>query len=326
MSSSLILFRSSNLNADGTKLIYNLPGGFDLRDGYEVQLHSMSMYNSFYNIDSTNNTFYIDIPNYSTTIPNSFSMKRYTIMLDSGFYSYSEMNAAMQQQMINQKICLYNSTTSKYLFFFAIVLNSTLYKIQLQSALIPNTAYVATIALGGSGYTQLPGADWNLNIAPNATAVYTGARICWPKSLSNFSKVLGYYDNTVVEIQVPSTLFTMNGSTTVTYASLFTDAKNVKSYLSNRAMEAQLVSSVCFRCNIVQNPMSIPNDLMSVSMLNGSYGGLCTYQASNDCFVPCILGAVTEIVLSLYDQNLNVLTQKDSEISVTLMLRKIKQT
>jgi hypothetical protein len=63
-----------------------------------------------------------------------------------------------------------------------------------------------------------------------------------------------------------------------------------------------------------------------VSMLNGSYGGLCTYQASNDCFVPCILGAVTEIVLSLYDQNLNVLTQKDSEISVTLMLRKIKQT
>ena len=122
MSQALILFRSTNF--DGTnRLVYNVPQGLSLKNK-EVALHSFSFYNSFFNISSAigNNIVDFYFPIFSSTVADSYVMTKFTWIIADGFYSFTDLQYALQQFMIANKLALYNQTSKCCSIFSSITI------------------------------------------------------------------------------------------------------------------------------------------------------------------------------------------------------------
>lgn len=300
MSQALILFRSTNF--DGTnKLVYKVPQGLSLKNK-EVALHSFSFYNSFFNISSAlgNNTVDLLFPIFSPTVSNSYTIQTFTWTIQDGFYDFDQLQSALQQFMISQKLCLYNATTAKYLYFFTIMKNTVQYAVQLQSYYLPTAAQATN-----QGYSTLTGSPLVLNIGTGATSLLVGTRMVIG---NEFGKVIGF-----PEVTVPFTLRTKTSSSF--------DFNPASATLSPKTPYINPIDCILLRCNIANNINSIPNDLLSVTPISSSYGAITQYVANSMLYVPCAQTTVTKIEVQMCDQNLQPILQRDAEITMVLSIR-----
>jgi hypothetical protein len=300
MSQSLILFRSTNFDGKN-KLIYNIPNGITLKNK-EIALQSFSFYNSFFNISSAigNNTVTFSFPVFSATVVDSYVMTNFTWTIADGFYSFVDLQFALQQFMIANKLCLYNATTAKYMYFFNILQNTVQYSVQLQSYYIPTADQASAL-----GFALLSGSPLRLNIA-------SGTRLVAPRITFNeaFGKVIGYAASTF-----PSTV--------VTKLSANYDANPAATALSTRTPSINPIDCILLRCNVANNVNSIPNDLLSVTPISSSYGAITQYVSSFPLYVPCAQITTNKIEVSMYDQTMAPITQRDAEITMVLCIRDI---
>jgi len=300
MSLALILFRSTNF--DGTnKLVYNVPQGLSLKNK-EVALHSFSFYNSFFNVSSAigNNMISFNFPIFSATVADSYTMTKFTWIIADGFYSFTDLQYALQQFMISNKLALYNQTTGKYMFFFSILQNTVQYSVQLQSYYIP-TATQATAL----GFALLSGSTLRLNTSTSGLPIIVAPQISFSES---FGKVIGFSGSTV-----PSTVAF---KTSANY-----DTNPANTTLSTRTPYLNPIDCVLLRCNIANNVNSIPNDLLSVTPISSSYGAIVQYVANSLLYVPCAQITANQITVTMFDQNLTPLLQRDGEITMVLSIR-----
>lgn len=298
MSQALILFRSTNF--DGVnRLIYNVPQGLSLKNK-EVALHSFSFYNSFFNISSAigNNTVDFFFPVFSTA--NVYSMTKITWIIEDGFYSFTDLQYALQQFMLSNRLALYNATTAKYMYFFSILQNTVQYSVQLQSYYVPTASQATTL-----GFALMSGSPLVLNPASGTTPLSVAPQISFNDA---FGKVIGFNAQTI-----PSSVVTRNGANY--------DANPAQTRLSNKTPYLNPIDCVLLRCNIANNNNSIPNDLLSVTPISSSYGAITQYVSSSLLYVPCAQITTNQITVSMFDQNLNPLTQRDAEITLVLSIR-----
>lgn len=305
MSQALILFRSTNFDGNN-KLVYSVPQGLSLKNK-EVALHSFSFYNSFFNISAAigNNVVDFYFPIFSTdtlTGSNVYTMKKYTWTIADGFYSFTDLQFALQQFMINKKLCLYNSTTGKYMHFFSILQNTVQYSVQLQSYYVPSKSQASTL---GFGPVDASNVELTLNLATGNTTLLVAPQISFNDA---FGKVIGYAGGTY-------------SSTVISKASSTYDAVPAATYLSTKTPYLNPIDCVLLRCNIANNINSIPNDLLSVTPISSSYGAITQYVANSLLYVPCAQITTNRIEVSMYDQNLNPLLQRDAEITLVLSIR-----
>jgi hypothetical protein len=298
MSQALILFRSSNF--DGTsKLVYNIPQGLSLKNK-EVALHSFSFYNSFFNISAAlgNNVVSIIVPNF--TAADTFTSKTYSYTIADGFYSFSDLNNALQQYQIAQKIALYNSSTGKYMYFVQLFPNNVQYSVQIQTSFVPTAAQASTL-----GFSLISGATYSLNSGTTSAMAQLNFN-------NAFGKVIGFAGRSY-----PATT-----QTTITASYNATPF----SFLSSMTPMINPVDSICLRCNIANNICSVPNDLMSVVPINSQFGAICQYTANTLIYVPCAQTTTNRIEIQMCDQNLNQILQRDGEITLVLSIRDSLQT
>ena len=305
MSNSLILFRSTNFDGNN-KLIYNIPQGISLKNK-EVALHSFSFYNSFFNISKEigNNQVDFFFPVF-TASANTYNMKKYTWTIADGFYSFSDLGFALQQFFIANKLCLYNEATGRYMYFFSILQNITQYSVQLQTYYIPTRAQAQALGFGNipNPNNSNPAPDMQLNTATGATSLQIAPYISFNEA---FGKVIGYNATTF-----PSTLLTKAATTY---------DQNPITALSSKTPSVNPIDCVLLRCNIANNINSIPNDLLSVTPISSSYGAITQYVANSLLYVPTAQITTNRIEVSMYDQNLVPLLQRDREITLTLSIR-----
>ncbi len=301
MPQSLILFRSSNFDGN-SKLIYKLPNTTSLK-GREVALQSFSFHNSFYNVDDTNNKVDVYFPNFSTTVQNSYTMKKYSWTLTNGFYSLENLNLALEQFQLANKLCLYNASTQKYTYFLKIFPNTVAYKTQLQVSYVPSLAQATAL-----GLAQISGATWNMNIVSSSLAATQVA----PYIVLNagIGKITG--------------ISTLQWPTAVQVTSNINYNSNFISVLSQNVPMVNPVDSVILRSNISNNSESNPIDILSITPISSSYGSLTQFMASELVYVPCLQTNVSQIELQMCDQNLTPLFQRDPEITLVLAIRDIK--
>lgn len=300
MSQALILFRSTNFDGNN-KLIYNVPQGISLKNK-EVALHSFTFYNSFYNISSAigNNKVDFLFPIYSATTAGIYTMTRFTWTIADGFYSFTDLQFALQQFMLSNRLVLYNPTTAKYMYFFTILQNTVQYAVQLQSYYLPTAQQASAL-----GFELLSGSPLRLNITTAASPGMTAPQIQFNEA---FGKVIGFTAQTI-----PATVANKQ--------SALYDANPAVTALSNRTPYLNPVDCVLLRCNIANNNNSIPNDLLSVTPISSSYGAITQYVANSLLYVPCTQITTNKIEVSMFDQNLNPLFQRDAEITLVLSIR-----
>ncbi len=306
MSSGLILFRSSHFVAPN-QLVMQLPAPMVLKPGTMCGIYMTSQYNSFPNISSAlgNNVVSLQVPHF--TGANTYSMVTYSYTFADGYYSFSDINSALQQFCISQKLALYNSSTSTYWYPFFLCANTVLYKVQIQMGYYPSAA-LATAA----GFALMSGAPIALNPATsNVTLV--SAQFTFNDF---FGKVIGFGSTT-------PTSGVSNSLPTAPMTKVATAwAKDIaQTSLSTKAPMINAIDSISYRCNIASNQCSIPDDLLAVLPISSSYGAINQYVANSIMWVPCAVTTTNRIVITLGDQNLSALTQQDSEVNLVLAIR-----
>lgn len=276
----IIVINSSDYVANsGNTFIYQLPQSFKSNSGDAVGVSCASIYNSTFNITSArgNNTI--------TLIWNSATPVTYTFVIPDGYYSASDINNFLQQQMIlNNLYCTINGGTQN-VYFAEIQVNSVRYSISLNLYYLPTSANATTL-----GYSKPTGASWNFPASNQTPQITIG---------SEFGNLIGLNSGTY-----PSAV----------------SSSNVQ-FISTKSPVISPVDSYIMTCNLINNPFSIPNNVFFTLPISASLGSLINFNSSEIVYNDISPNTYSQIVIQLYDQLFNKLNLNDISFTLTLAIR-----
>ncbi len=100
----------------------------------EIAVHSIAIYNSAFNIDADvykNNTFAVEMPTGNT-------VSTINITLESGYYSYKNINDAIHRALVDAGAYLINKDGNQ-VFYIDVSENAVFYACQIDTNCVPNS-------------------------------------------------------------------------------------------------------------------------------------------------------------------------------------------
>lgn len=285
MSSTNLVLNSSNVsNANKNTYKLRINGGLTIQEKTKVCLTSLTVPYSWFNISAFygNNQFKIS----HISIANIIYW--YTITIPDGFYTIEDLNLFLQQELTIRGLYMLKGTVK--VFFYEFVLSTTYYSVQLICSLVPNSALASTL-----GYTLPPAsinAGYSYGFQPNSYTAQLEINNAGFGNLIGFE--LGVYPDVL------------------SYVS--------KSFLSTKTPVGSTVQSLLVRCNLVNNKLSYPSDVLDSITINNSFGSNITYTPSFAKFINCQSGTYSSIDVSICDQNGGEIKLLDSNCLITLLL------
>ncbi len=284
--SYLIPLTSKNVVPNGYNNVYrhDFPmSSVNFKDT-EIAVHSISMYNSVFNIDSAlygNNTVQIKMPAAATT-------STVTVTFQDGLYSYADITRYIQNALVAAGAYLINAD-GNYVHYIQITENATYYAAQVDCSPLP---------------TSLP-AGWSRP----ATGLYSAGGTGLPTTTrvpifvinnAEFGKIVGYSLG-----EYPATSQT-----------------TLQSFLSNISPTVNPISNYTVRCSLINNPYSIPSDIICTFDNQGTASGQqITYRPNEHNWSPVSDGSYSSITVTITDQNSNFIKIRDTQVNITLALR-----
>jgi len=277
-------------NSGNSTFQYKFPlGGFMAKDEM-IAVQQISLYQSVFNITAANNN-------------NTFSYvwvngQTYTIVIPDGYYELEQINAILQSYFVANQQYL-TTTSGQYVYLLEIVVNQARYAYQINSFLI-SSAIAAT-----NGWT------------PASTAwVPTTNAICpiFVVPNTNFQQLIGFtagrYPNAVITGATPATYLQ-----TPTYTT-------TQSFLSQTAPQIVPQPSYLCLCNLVNNRLSIPSQLIySLTPTGVVFGSLYTVQVSELVYNKVEDGQYTDLIFRFVDSLGNALVFQDPNILILLVIK-----
>lgn len=273
----LLILNSSNYVSQN-KYEINLPSTYKANDGDKIGVANISIYNSTFNITSArgNNTIQLTWSNGTV----------YTFTFPDGYYSASDMNYFLQQQMILNNLYLYStSSTSTYTYYAEITTNAPKYAIQLNLYPIPTSAQATSY-----GLAQPSGAGWSYPVSATTPQLTI---------TSSFGLLIG---------QSAGTYPNATQSTTYSTTSSFTPTISP-------------VDTYVLCCNMIDNKYSVPNNILYSVPITSSLGTMMTSQNSQIIFSDIAPNIYNKITITFFDQLFNTLLLQDKEICLTLAIK-----
>ena len=288
MSFTLVINSSnlSNPNTNGTYTYNFIGGGFPVDEDMEVMVSSAQIPYSIFNITSAYNNNY-----FTYAFPTGAGISTYTnfsIVFPDGFYTITDFNNYIQQFCIANGLYLIDGSGNN-VYYIQFVVNQSSYAIQLLLYVVPRSL--------PSGWSQP--SNWV------GYSTYTADRtphIHLPPD-SKINDYLGFISG-----QYPPTLPRLSNY----------------SILSNKQPPlASYVNSIIIHLSIVNNPVVSPSDILDAFQITGAnFGENINYQPSVEKYVKLTKGNYSSMVLTLTDQNNNIIYFKDYNILITLLFRK----
>lgn len=209
------------------------------------------------------------------------TVSTYTLTLPQGFYTINDINNYIQQYCIANGFYLIDSNGNN-VYYLNLSYNQTFYAIQLLCFLVPTSL--------PSGYTQ----PANFAGYPSV-ATSQGFNVL---SSNNFGTLIGFnsgnYGNSNVNVSKLSD-FTPIGSN---------------------------INSIVVRCNLVNNNVSNITDILdSFPIGTTSYGSNINYVPSFEKRVQLNQGSYSQMIITLTDQNNNLINSLDPNVCITLLIK-----
>eukprot|EP00644_Phytophthora_capsici_P015309 jgi/Phyca11/113277/e_gw1.24.399.1 len=283
---SFIKLDSTNLVQDGynSSWRYSFPGSSADFQDVTCAVQSISMYNSEYNIDSSqflNNSFKIEVPTAGTTSTVS-------VTLQDGLYSYNDINRSIQIALVNAGAYLINASGNQ-VFYIQLSENSVYYAAQFDFSPTP---------------TSLPG-----GYTRPATGLYSSGGSGLPTTTRvprviidnvEFGKVVGLIAGT----------YPASSSTAAS------------AQLSNIIPQIHPSSSYVVRCDLIKNDYVASGDILSAFDRGDAQSGqLIAYRPSQYAWMNCQNGSRVSITITLFNQNDTRIKLRDTSVSIMLLLR-----
>lgn len=277
----LININTSNyVSGSGNKYSYKFPSPIKFSN-CGVSLYQFNIYNSSYNISSAlgNNTWSMNWlgTNYNFTIAD-------------GYYDISQLNSAFQFSMVENNLYLLNSSSSQYIYFFDIQVNSIQYKTQLDIYYIPTSTEASTL-----GYSLPSSASWTFP----SIETYPQITLC-----SGLCSILGI----------------TNQTNNIFPSSTDASSKINLSFLSNTYPILSPVFAYTITCNLINSDFNVVPNILHQVPLNNSYGNLITLTNIPMADLTVRDSVYNSIEITLLDQNYLPLQYFDKEMVLSLLV------
>jgi hypothetical protein len=287
---------------------FNLPSVLKLDGNSEIALTSCSLYNSTFNIKASwkNNKFVIltnslnlsAIPagynkgnSYTDPITASTIAQKFVeIVIPDGYYDISSLDEYLQNQCQTIGFYLQSTNGLSNLYFIEFLTNPQRYSTQINLFFIPLSLPTGFIMPSNSCFTLSSGSA--------KTAYFYFPTASTNSVYGGLSDIFGFNSGTCLP--------TFNNNTTET------------ENLSVKCPKVSPITTYIIACNLIYNPLTIPNNLMTQINLGGSlFGGIIKYTDYPN-FISCRTTSTQYIQIELYDENLNPLEINDVQMSLIL--------
>jgi hypothetical protein len=276
----------SNPNTNGTYTYNFIGGGFTIDNDMEVMLSSAQIPYSIFNITSAynNNKFTLSFP----TGASASSYTNFNVVIPDGFYTLDDFNTYMQQFAISNGLYLINATGDN-VYYYGFYVNQTSYAIQILLYTVPRS-----LPVGWSQPTNWIG-----------YSTHTADRTPFISILSNnnFDDFIGF---------IPGL-----------YPSVLPQTTNYSVLSNKKPPIASYVNSIIVHCSLVNNPVVSPSDILDAFQIQGAtFGQNINYQPSVEKYVKLTKGSYSSMIITLTDQNNNIIYLNDPNILLTLLFRR----
>ena len=122
---SQIVLNSTHYDKSSKTFKYRFPSRPMLKEGDQISLDSAHLFNSFFNVTSSNNTI-------SVKFPSGTGYYQLDTTIEEGYYSVEAMNYRLQKLCYDNKLYV-ESTNGKIVYFFNLYTSETQYAIVLQT-------------------------------------------------------------------------------------------------------------------------------------------------------------------------------------------------
>jgi hypothetical protein len=290
---NLIVNSSHVSNSNKNTYTYQFKqGAFEVPPNSEAMISTLQIPYSWYNITARNNNNSFRF--YWPTGTNTYNT--YTFTAEDGFYTMAAMNARLQQFFIDNKLYIVDGSGNNF-YYMSFTANSVAYANQIIARVVPTAQPAGTTAPPAGGSGTFPGFP-------------TVARTPYLEILANnnFSSYIGLKAGTY-----PPTPVTQ----TTNY-----------SVLSNIIPSTTIVNSLVIKCSLVNNQTSNQSDIIDAFAIGSSpittFGANLSFGNQIEKFVNISEGKYNNIIFSIVDQNLNEVIILDSNILISVLIRKKK--
>jgi hypothetical protein len=214
------------------------------------------------------------------TFPTSTGQQTFSVTLPNGYYSANDINNYLQTQMIAHGQYLVNSS-GEYVYYMTLQYDVNYYSIQLICYPVP---------------TSLP--PNYTNPAAMTFSVTTATPQMIVSAFNKFGDLIGFRAGTY-----PTTPQTTS-----------------QSFVSNAVPDGSPVNALIMRCNLIDNNVIMPSDIMDSIPITAVFGSNITYQPPFPKWVKIKAGRYSSMTVQLVDQNLNAIVATDSNVLITLLL------
>ena len=232
-----------------------------------------------------NNTFNISSLYGNNTLSLNWLGTTYNLTFPNGYYAASDINSYIQSYCYTNGLYM-TTSAGNIVYFIECVVNAVRYAISLNLYYIPTSANATTLL-----YSIPSGSSWTFP-STNSTPQVTFNTV--------FGSLIGQISGTY-----PPTVLTTNIQ-----------------YVSTTTPIISPVNAYVICVNILNNPYSNPNNILFTLPLNNSFGGLVTSTPMlvwNEIYS----GQYSEFTLTIFDQNMNILSLNDTEIVIQLAFSKL---
>lgn len=277
---TIVLNRSNIESSNGynNQFVYKFPTTVNFKDDF-VAVSSVSLYYSWYNISEAlgNNRF-----SYNWADSGTNNYQTYNVVIPDGLYEIADINAFLQSVFIANGHYLVNAT-SQNVYYAEVVVNSSRYKIQINTFSVPTSLPAGFSA--PANWAGYPASPFN----PVITIP------------SGFSDIVGY---------------TAGFSTTQNQG----NTTNL-SFLSQGVPDVQPNSSILFNLSNIDNQYSSPSGIIYSVAPNVAIGQLIVDKPSSLAFQPLLNGNYNELRLQILGTDLKEIQIQDPEITILLVIR-----
>ena len=165
-------------------------------------------------------------------------------------------------------------------------------------------------------------AVYQLNSYPATTST---CQIIIPRGVTNIStnnigNLLGFTSGSYPATQTTRT-FTTPATIVNSYPPPSVGGNSLTAYTPPFPALGSSVNGVIIRCNLVDNAISVVNDILDSTPINTTFGSNIIYSPQKDNYVKIKKGSYSSMTISFSDQNFNTLYMNDPNILLSLLIR-----
>lgn len=300
MSSNIILNKNhiENLNKGNNRLRYEFPRDIQFKEGDTLALSNLHIYLSWFNISAKYNNNKIQYKWFNNI--DGTPDELFSIDIPDGFYSISTLNEYFISKMTQREHYLQTLDGKNNIYFIELTSNSTYYSTSFRLSSLGDEYDFGDGLQSVTDVCKTP-STWVIPTSFQCPEIIMSSN-------NNLGELLGFNPQTLRQDTTGEVI------------------NKTYSFLSNFAPNMMPSSSYIITCNLVENEMGIPNNILYSFTVPNNVGFGDLISPHNDLVYSKIKpGIYRHIEVQIFDQEFRQLEIKDPNMLINLsVLKKIE--